>query len=77
MERESRRWGTSVEVFVFRCFGLSERAHRTDLTKPLNEMTQDEEEERASGCAESVSAKVSKSNEKNGANRDVRDDLWS
>ena len=54
VERESRRWGTSVEVFTFRCFGLSERPHRTDLTKPLNEMTQDEDEERACGCVERV-----------------------
>ena len=44
MDQESRRWGISVEL---RCFGLSERAHRTDLTKPLNETTQDEDGEGA------------------------------
>ena len=43
MERESRRWGISIEGFELRCFCLSERAHRTDLTKPLNETVQDEE----------------------------------
>lgn len=54
MERESRRWGISVEVFAFRCFDRSERPHRTDLTKPLNEITQDEDEERVCGCVERV-----------------------
>lgn len=43
VERESRRWGISVERFELRCFSLSERPHRTDLTRPLNETIQDEE----------------------------------
>lgn len=54
MERGSRRWGILVEVFELGCFGLSERVHRTALTKPLNETTQDEDEEGGLGCAQKV-----------------------
>ena len=77
MERESRRWGISVEVFELRCFGLSERPHRTDLAKPLNEMIQDEDEEGAGCCVEKVyQPTVLKLNARM-EQQDVRGELWS
>jgi len=78
VDRESRRWGISVERFELRCFGLSERPHRTDLAKPLNETIQDEDGEdvwSCVGCVECISQQR-RGGMQDGGNSDARVELW-